>query len=86
MFLNVKNVPIFVLQNRYKMKNALLSKQQLAAFFKVPIENIQSQYEANTRTLEKMRNKALATGKKVNNYTAAELVEATAQFQIITNQ
>ncbi len=54
--------------------------QEAAKLFGVSIEVIKNQYLANAKTFEQMYNKAIATGKKVNNYTAEQLEQLTAEF------
>lgn len=67
------------------MNQPLLSKAELAKFFNVPIANIQKQYEENLQQLTQMRDKALATGKRVNQYTLAELNQIVDRYQWIVN-
>lgn len=54
--------------------------EEAAQLFGVSIERIKEQYLDNAKTFEKMYNKAIATGKKVNNYTAEQLEQLTAEF------
>lgn len=48
--------------------------------FGCTIESLNNQYLANAMQLEEMYNKAVLTGKKVNNYTADQLEELTGKF------
>lgn len=54
--------------------------EQVAKMFGVSVERIKEQYLANAQGLEKMYNKAITTGKKVNGYTAEQLKSMTAQY------
>ena len=54
--------------------------EEAAQLFGVSIERIKEKYLDNAKTFEKMYNKAIATGKKVNNYTAEQLEQLTAEF------
>lgn len=59
-----------------------MTTQEIAKFFGVSEERIKQQYATNAKGLAKMRDKALAKGKKVNGYTAAELTQMTAEYQL----
>lgn len=62
------------------MKN--LTIEATAKIFNVPVERIKEQYLANANGLQKMYEKAIKTGKKVNGYTADQLKNmASAYFK-----
>lgn len=56
------------------------TKKEIADFFGVSKERISEQYEKNAQGLEAMHKKALATGKKVNGYTAEQLEQMTLKY------
>ena len=58
-----------------------MNKELLCAMFNCSMEQLNNQYAANAKTLEGMRKKAEATGKKVNNYTADQLVILEGKFK-----
>lgn len=62
------------------MTKTKFTPEQAAKMFGVSIERIKEQYLANAQGLEKMYNKAIATGKKVNGYTAEQLEAITAEY------
>lgn len=54
---------------------------QAANLFNVPLDRIKEQYKANAEILAGMHKKAIATGKKVNGYTADQLSKMVVDFQ-----
>ena len=58
-----------------------LTIEQTAKMYGVSIEAIKAQYAANAQGLEKMYNKAVETGKKVNGYTADQLKEKVEEYK-----
>jgi len=62
------------------MANTKLTPEQVAKMLGVSLERIKEQYLSNAQGLEKMYNKAVATGKKVNGYTADQLDKMAADF------
>lgn len=62
------------------MSTIKFTAQQAAKMFGVSIERIKEQYLANAQGLEKMYNKAIATGKKVNGYTTEQLEAMAAEY------
>ena len=54
--------------------------EQTAEMFGVSIQRIKDQYLANAKGLQQMLDKAVKTGKKVNNYTKEQLKEMVAKY------
>ncbi len=57
-----------------------LTPQQKCNLLGCTMDQLNSQYAANAQQLEKMYEKAVATGKKVNGYTAAQLDKMTGDY------
>jgi hypothetical protein len=62
------------------MTTKKFTPEEAAKMFGVSIERIKEQYLANAQGLEKMHQKAVLTGKKVNGYTAEQLEKLTADY------
>lgn len=58
-----------------------LTTSQTASFFGVSVERIKQQYAENAKQLEQMYNKAVATGKKVNGFTAEYLKAKVTEYK-----
>jgi hypothetical protein len=65
------------------MKNITFTVEQTAKAFNVSVEAIKAQYAANAESMERMYNKAIETGKKVNGYTAEQLKAKVEEFKAL---
>ncbi len=65
------------------MKKQLFTIEQTAAMYGVSAEAIKAQYFANAQGMERMYNKAVETGKKVNGYTAKQLEAKVKEFKAL---
>lgn len=63
-----------------KTITAPATAEEVAKQFGVSVDTIKEQYAANAKILGKMKDKAAATGKKVNKYTFEELQQLEANF------
>lgn len=61
-----------------------MNKLEVCTMFGCTIEQLNQQYAANARTFRTMHAKAVATGKKVNRYTAEELDAMASKYESIT--
>ena len=61
------------------------TKQQIAARYGCSVERINEQYRANAAQMARMAEKATATGKKVNGYTAEQLHFQSERFFYLAN-
>ncbi len=65
------------------MTTQIFTIEQTAAIYGVSIEAIKAQYLANAQGMERMYNKAIETGKKVNGYTAEQLKVKVEEFKAL---
>ncbi len=56
------------------------TKQQTCRMFGCTMEQLNNQYLRNAQVFEKMYEKAVATSKKVNGYTADQLDQLTGKY------
>ena len=63
------------------MNTQFFTVEQTAAMYGVSVDTIKAQYLSNAQGMERMYNKAVATGKKVGGFTADQLKEKIEQFK-----
>lgn len=64
------------------MQNAIeMTKEQMCKFYGCSIDQLKKQYAANAEGLNRMYEKAKATGKKVNGYTESQLLELVNKYR-----
>lgn len=68
------------------MKKPFLSKPELLKMFGGSMESLNQHYRDNAAQMRKMAEKAHATGKKVNGFSAAELEEKAKWFEEIASK
>ena len=65
------------------MAKQIFTIEQTAKMYGVPVEAIKAQYLANAQGMERMYNKANATGKKVGGFTAEQLKSKIEEFKTL---
>ena len=61
----------------------MFTLEQTAKMYNITVEALKIQYKANAEGLERMYNKAVSTGKKVNGYTADQLKIKVEQYKTL---
>lgn len=61
-----------------------MTKEETCRMFGCTMEQLNAQYAANALQLADMRDRALSTGKKVNNLTAQHLSELASNFKALS--
>jgi hypothetical protein len=64
-----------------KLLHMNFTKDEICKMFNCSMNQLNTQYARNAKTLATMRDKAKKTGKKVNGYTYKELAEKTATYE-----
>ena len=59
----------------------MFTKDQISKMFGCSIERLNEQYAENAKTFERMYEKAIKTGKKVNGYTAVQLKQMVEKYK-----
>lgn len=57
-----------------------MTRKQICKLFGVSMSQLKTQYKANAEVLAGMRDKAVRTGRNVNNYTSKQLTGMTKQY------
>jgi hypothetical protein len=58
----------------------LMTKEQLCKVYHCTLDQLDNQYKENAEGLDRMYQKAVRTGKKVNGYTASRLEQLRDEF------